>query len=376
MLSFLLISYSYPPSIGGVERQSHLLARSLVARGHRVRVVAARPEGSAARELLDGVEVTRVRAGSGGRLRRMTTFLWGLAVAVSRLGRDADVIQVQQILYPAAVVALLGRALSRPVVARNTGSGRFGGVQLMRTLPLGTVALGVVARLTTAIALNDEMAAEMRGAGFRWVVQIANGVEVPAPVTPAARREARRDIGVEAPVVLFLGRFDREKSPETLLAAWPRVRAARATLLVVGDGPLRPEVEGLASSLGELSRPIRLCGPTADPSLYLRAADVVVVPSASEGMSNVLLEAMAHGLPVVATDIAGNREVLVHPELGALVAPGDPAALARAVDRWLEDPAAAAKAGGSARTHVAERYGVDRMVSAYERLFVALADSR
>lgn len=375
-MNIVLVSYAYPPSIGGLERQSHLLARSLVARGHRVRVIALHRAGTPRREVLDGVEVRRVPAGSGGRWSRMATFLVGVTAALVALGRTADVIQVQQVLHPAAAVSLVGRSLLRPVIARNSGSGRFGGVQLMRRLPLGRLSLGIVARLATGVALNGEMADEMREAGFRKVVRIPNGVEIPPETTPASRQDARERLGLRGPMVLFLGRLDEEKGADALLRAWASVATSSATLLVVGDGPARDQLRALAASLGEPAASIRFCGATTDPDLYLRAADVVVVPSASEGMSNVLLEAMAHARPVIASDVAGAREVIERPELGMLVPVGAARALAEAIDRMLSDGAAASRAGRAAREHVAARYRVDAMVTAYEHLYREVAHRR
>lgn len=341
-----------------------------------MRVITARMKSAPLREVIDGVEITRIAAGSGGRWQRMGTFLLGLVATVVPLGRVSDVIQVQQILYPAAVVAVAGGVLRRPVVARNTGSGRFGGVTLMRSLPFGTLALSLVARSCTAVSLNAEMTAEMRAAGFRRIVAIPNGVDIPPEVTPGSRREARERLRVDGPVAVYIGRLDVEKAPHVVVHAWRAVRAAGATLLVVGDGPARSELEALAASLGERSVSIRFCGPTDEPGLYLRAADILVLPSASEGLSNVLLEAMAHAVPVIASDVAGNREVIERPDLGVLVAPGDAIAFASAIDRWLADPAAASLSGRAAREHVAARYALGSMVTAYEQLYAGLAGRR
>jgi glycosyltransferase involved in cell wall biosynthesis len=280
---------------------------------------------------------------------------------------------VQQVLHPAAAVSLVGRVLSRPVVARNSGSGYSGGVQLIRRLPLGKLSLGIVARVAIGVALNSEMVEEMREAGFRRIVRIPNGVDLPAEITPAGRREARDALGLQGQSVLFLGRLDEEKGAETLIRAWPLVETTGVTLLVVGDGPVRAGLLDLAASLGAGAASIRFCGETTDPGLFFRAADVVVVPSKAEGMSNVLLEAMAHGRPVIASDIAGARDVIDRPEVGILFAAGSSRALAEAIDRVLGDEPAAARMGRAAREHVAARFSVHAMVSAYERLYMEVS---
>lgn len=370
-MNVLLVSYSYPPSIGGLERQSHLLARSLVQRGHRVRVIAARVPGSTRLEILDGVVVTRVSGGHGSRWQRMLTFLAGLSIETLRSGRWADVIQVQQALYPAAVATILAALLRRPSVVRNAGSGPSGAVRLMRSLPLGTVALRLIVRSSAAVALNRQMADEMRSVGFRRIVRILNAVEVPPPATPDDRARSRARLGLSGPTVLFLGRLEPEKSVEVLLRSWPLVRAP-ASLLVVGDGPCRSDLVALASALGLSPERVRFCGPTAEPATYLCAADVLVLPSAGEGLSNVLLEAMAYGLPVIASDIPGNREVIDQPSLGVLVPWGNVAPLAHAIDELFDDPARRRAIAAAGREHVRSRHSVDAMVSAYERLYGTL----
>jgi glycosyltransferase involved in cell wall biosynthesis len=369
MIRLLLVSYYYPPSIGGVERQSHLLARKLVERGHQVQVVCATQPGAPRRELLDGVCIERVTAGRGSRWTKMAMYLSAMGAAALRLGRDADVIQVQQALYPAAAMVPIARLLGKPLVVRNAGSGRFGAMQLMGRLPLGPTALGVAARGSTGVALNDEMRDEMGKAGFRRIALIPNGVELPPATTPAARASAQARLAVTSPVILCVGRLEAEKGIGLLVDAWRRVRRP-ATLLIVGDGPDREQLARAASGTSA-----RFRGATADVSGYLEAADLFVLPSASEGISNALLEAMAAGLPVVATDVAGNRQVIRSRDHGVLV-PHDAAAMASALDALIADPASAARIGAAARQHVANGWHVDRMVDAYERLYQSVRPAR
>ncbi|MBI4346373.1 MAG: glycosyltransferase family 4 protein, partial [Elusimicrobia bacterium] len=359
----LLVSYLYPPSIGGVERQSHLLARALVERGHSVRVVTSRiPASSPARERLHGVEIIRVPRGTGGRLRRTVTFLAAAALASIPWARWADVVQVQQALFPAATTALIARALGRPVVVRNSSSGPYGAVQLMRRLPLGRAALAIVARSSTLVALNADMVEELRLVGPARVVRIASGVEAAPEVTDAERSGLRAELGVPGGLVLYLGRLDEEKGVATLIRAWGLSAAERTELLVVGDGPSQAELVSLAARIGPRSRSIRFVGPTHEPGRYVRAADVLVLPSRSEGIANAGLEAMASGVPVVATDIGGNRELIAGPGLGTLVVPDDPRALARAIDDALLEPAAARARARAAREHVRAHHAIEGMV--------------
>ena len=213
----LISSYFYPPSLGGVERQTQLLARGLVARGHEVRVIAAQPaagERGPARETDGGVQIRRLDLGPGERWTRMGGYLARLSAALLAERGFAQVVQVQQVFYPAAVAALLGPALRAPLVVSNRGSGPEGGVGVMRASPLGPAVLSILRRWAAAcVVINGEMEEELLGAGFapERLVRIANGVALPA-LDAAARAESRRALGVgERLVVLFLARLEPVK---------------------------------------------------------------------------------------------------------------------------------------------------------------------
>lgn len=325
-------------------------------------MVSARFGDAPEHERLDGVEVERVSPGAGSRWAKMGTYLAGMLARTARWRGEVDVIQVQQALYPAAAMALVAPLLRRPLVVRNAGSGVAGAVGTMGRLPLGSFGLHLIARAATCVSLSDEMTGEMERAGFRRLVCIPNAAVLPAPTSAAARAEARAALGVSGRVVLFVGRLEAEKGVDLLLSAWRRLDVP-ATLLVVGDGPERSRLEALASNT------VRFCGMVRDVSRHLQAADLFALPSPSEGLSNALLEAMAAGLPAVATEVGGNRQVIARPELGLLVPPGDPDAFATALRTLIVDEPKAAAMGVAARDHVAARFSVATMVDAYERLY-------
>src|SRR5439155_27130265 len=134
---------------------------------------------------------------------------------------------------------------------------------------------------------------------------------------------------------------------------------------VAGQGEQRPELERLISELS-LSNRFELIGPVSDVPAFLAAVDVAVLPSHAEGMSNALLEYMAAGRSVVATDVGANGHLLRGGELGVLVPPNDPAALAAALGRLLAEPARAAWLGAVARRHVQAHYSRDAMRRRFE----------
>jgi glycosyltransferase involved in cell wall biosynthesis len=186
----------------------------------------------------------------------------------------------------------------------------------------------------------------------------------------SALRE-RLGLGEGARVILAVGRLSREKGHADLVRALGRLRASEPAidfrLLVVGDGPEREAVETEARAQGVADRLI-FAGHVSDVRPFYALADVLALPSHSEGSPNVLLEAMAVGLPVAATSVGGVPEIVSDEESALLVAPHDAAALGAALARLLKDEELARRLAANARSLVAAHYTPD----AYARSLIEL----
>lgn len=170
-------------------------------------------------------------------------------------------------------------------------------------------------------------------------------------------------------VVLTIGRLSREKAQADLLRAFSRLAdAGAARLVVVGDGPERAGLERLASERG-LNGRVVFAGQTSDVAPFYAAAHVFALPSHSEGSPYVLLEAMAAGLPVVATSVGGVPEIVADGESALLVAPRDEEALASALGRLLSDPALARALASKASGLAATRYAPETQLRSLARLY-------
>lgn len=208
------------------------------------------------------------------------------------------------------------------------------------------------------------------GIPARKVTHICNGVDTDR-FLPGDRDAARRAIGVPdgLAVVGTVGRLDPVKDHMGLIRAFAEGVAYRAAILViVGDGPTRPELAELVRTLGIEDR-VRLLGERADIPLVLRALDLFVLPSVGEGISNAILEAMATGLPVVATRVGGNGELVSDGLTGRLIEPRSTAALAQAIRQYLDDPVLGKMHGRAARDRAERDFSLERMLAGYADLY-------
>jgi L-malate glycosyltransferase len=216
------------------------------------------------------------------------------------------------------------------------------------------------------VVANSRAAAERlrhEGVPARKIAVVPNGLDASRflPRTPRARR--RR--------IVVVANLRAEKGHDVLIDAAPAILRQRpdAEFEFVGGGGERDALIARARERGVLDR-IAFAGHCADVAAKLASADVFVLPSRSEAFPNAVLEAMAAGLPIVASAVGGIRELLVHEQTGVLVPPDRPDALVQQICRLLDDDAAAGRLGQSARADARARYSFDRMVAQFEALYL------
>lgn len=222
------------------------------------------------------------------------------------------------------------------------------------------------------VSEGERLDGQRAGVAGPWMV-IENGVDTERfrPPTSAERASARDRFGGDGPVVVCVGRLVAAKGHDVLLDGWPAVRRAvpDARLVLAGDGPHRSTLEAVDTP------GVTLLGDVADVLPVLWAADVVVFPTRTEALSLALLEAMAAGRSIVATDVGGTRSALAG-GCGGVVAPGSAAALAAAIVERLADPALRATEGELARVRAEERFSEGRWLDEMADLAVRAAGSR
>lgn len=205
------------------------------------------------------------------------------------------------------------------------------------------------------------------------LVCIPNGVDTQrfAPLPQAGRTAVRAELGFASHDLLVgcVANLYPVKRHSDLVEAFAEVHSAlpETRLLFIGDGPLRSELEGQIAHHG-LGDVVRLLGDRDDIASLLPILDVFVLASSSEGLSNAILEAQACALPVIATRVGGNPE-LVGDDCGRLVAPAQPAALAAAMLELLRDPALRSRLGAAARARLEPKHSLQGMVNSYLCLY-------
>jgi sugar transferase (PEP-CTERM/EpsH1 system associated) len=237
------------------------------------------------------------------------------------------------------------------------------------------------------VALSHGLESYLRervGVPAARVTHIYNGVDTGRFHPAAAGKAPIPGCPFAAPELFLLGtvgRMEAVKDSVNLARAFvaalglaPRARE-RLRLVMVGDGPQRDEAERIvnAAGAGDLAW---FAGERSDVPDILRGLDCFALPSLAEGISNTILEAMASGLPVVATRVGGNADLMVEGLTGRLVPRADSAALAGAIAGYLADPVAARRHGRAGRRHVEQHFSLERMVRRYERLYLDLLRGR
>ena len=197
---------------------------------------------------------------------------------------------------------------------------------------------------------------------------------------PGARQEARRKFGLppESFLIGSVGRLVVIKDQATLLRA-AEVLCARGVdvrVAIAGTGPEETRLRQLADATQSLAGRVHFLGACSNVEDLMRSLDVFVLPSVSEGMSNTLLEAMACGLPVVATRVGGNPEIVEDGVSGLLCAAGDANELARLIESLVNRPELRQSLGGAARQSVTSKFSLEKMISDYRDLYLELAHQR
>ena len=372
------VTGAYFPEISAAAVQCRAVAAALDGRARFSVLTTAVDRSLPAAERVEAVDVHRVPV-DVRRARSKAFAAARLAAAVVAAGRTCDVVHVHGVSQKNVPVVLLARLLRKPIVLTLHTAGQD---EPAIVRGRGRLAYWALRSSDLILCVSPDLARKCREAGVpeRRLRLTPNGVDV-TRFRPADRDEKaalKRALGwpVSQPAVLFVGFFSRDKRPDLLYRAWQHVTNAgvRSTLVYVGakgsgyyeiDASLVSRIRQQSTEAGRAGDVLAI-EPTNEIEQCFRAADVYVLPSVREANPLALLEAMAAGLPTIATRLPGATDVLIEDGAnGRLVPPDDEAALAEAMRDLLTCESRAAALGARARQTATDRYDIRRTAEAW-----------
>ena len=379
--NLLMIIGLFHPIVGGAEKVCQTLSKRFMEQGISVTILTQYCDGMPEHEVIDGVPVYRKMKGwhPFG-----TVYMFSVLSFLIKNRRRFDVIQCFGLFLFIPPAVLIKYFCDKKVVLRLLCSGDCGDFAGIKQLTLKRLIIAAAKRCDRIIYLSQDIRHELLEHHFppEKLVCIPNGVDVErfAPLKYSEHHGAQN--------ICFVGRLVKQKGLEFLIKAMGVVVAQEkdVTLLIVGSGEQRVYLEDLCRRL-KLDDHVAFVGGQEDVLFYYHQSWMVILPSESEGMSNVLLEAMACALPIVATDIGGNVELVgkrkkeMIParggryficENGILIPPQDVDALAEAIVHLLRNRDLSKSMGCSARKKVEESYSSNHVMSQYTSLYEAI----
>jgi glycosyltransferase involved in cell wall biosynthesis len=345
---------------GGLEYLAIQMSEHLQSRGIRSPIVVLTEGALVGEARRRGVDVFVMHKRKG--------FDVGLIFALRRLLRSEGV----QVLHSHNFAPLIYGSLAARLCGIGTVNTRHGRAAL-KTHPL------IWALTDRVVAVSEDARRELmrhnriRADKVRVIINAIDLTRYKAEGPPQPER--RRELGIPAHVPLcgIVGRLSAEKDHRTLLLALDVLRksGSLAHLVIVGGGPLEGELKSLVESLG-LSESVHFLGFRSDVAQLLPLFDVFVLSSTEEGISLTLIEAMAAGLPIVATRVGGNPEVVVEGETGVLIEAGQPEALASALESLLGDPDRRTRMGLRGREVATQRFDIKRLIDEYQAIYTEI----
>lgn len=357
---------------GGAEKVSIEVYRRLIQRGADVRVVSAIAGATEGEGEVAGIPTRVVRGKS------LAGVFGAQVLASRRLGRIArrmvgewtpDVIHASSIHFQGSITAArLARRHKIPLVT-TAHVGSVSALPLLTRIATSiyenTFGRFVLRSSARVIAVSRATAAHVRRLGARNVTVVANGVDHDRFAPPPQRPESPIEI-------VFVGRLIGNKGPAMALAAFSSLHHPTARLTFVGDGPNRRNLERAGAKIGDT---VRFLGHRGDVAEVLKAAHIVVRPSQTEGQSLAMLEAMASGVVVVASDIEANRELIQTGETGLLHRINNVIDLADALREAITNPVLRQNLAAAAHQH-ALRYSWDQCATETGAVLLAAANEK
>lgn len=372
----LMFCLYFPPQYSGAAKQALSLARQFRKMGHHVEFATVRWPDFAPETIVDDFVVHRLEQGQGKKHRELRLWSNLCRLLLSRRG-DFDILHSHGAYYTNCIIGPLARLFGQRSVAKaSLANDDLHGVG--KSLA-GKIHRSFLKKIDACIATSRDLEREFLTSGVSpdRVFYLPNGVDTERfrPAADGEKAELRRELGLpmENPIALSIGVFDRRKNIGWLMEQWAANNAFGTGSLLLAIGPRSREdgdgsfLAGLHELAFQFPSVLKIHEYVEDIERYYRAADFFVLPSYSEGLPNVMLEAMASGLPCLATAVSGTRELVIEGKTGWMFEPGNSQELASAIKKTAADNRLSL--GLEGRKLVQTRYSIEAVAKDYERLY-------
>jgi len=375
----MLVNHFPPLPTGGAERQAERLAAYMATQSIPTGVLTRREGGLPALEKRDGYKIYRLSQIGPGKMKTLTFTLSAIMLLLHK--RNAyDILHAHLAFSPAVAAAIAGKLIGKRIIVKFGNSAEFGDVQQSYKSWRGRLRMAILRRWADIIiTLDPQMEAEALADGFarERVLCMDNGIDAIEFNPCDNKAAAKQKLGLGPnPLVLYTGRFTLQKALPVLLKSFKQVLSSNPDLklILLGNGEEKGNLMSLAQELG-VAELVSFCDPVNDVRPYLDAADIFVLPSLAEGISNSLLEAMSAGLACIATNVGGNPIALENGNCGLLVAPGKVDEMSAALSKLGSHKDERSRLGNKARQRILDRYDFKVVGRQYSRLYEHLLEN-
>jgi glycosyltransferase involved in cell wall biosynthesis len=384
-----MVARQFFPIIGGTEVQAQTLSFGLLRKGVATEVVTRRfsKEWPTVEYITNSDDATqaslKVNRLPAPCIQAIGTFIYFIRLVIFLVFhiRQFDIIHIQRADAEVIVGAVVAKLFGKKTLCKIACSGEGGEIAALRQRRVKKLYLFALRHLDRVVAVSRDVRVELEEFGLQpnSIDDIPNGVDITRfkPLPVQMRVQVRTSLGwANDRVIVSMGRLAPQKGFDVLISAIRLIKDRHKDrdlkLVIVGEGPLLGQLRGQVESLGMLDSVI-FTGQVNEVVTYLQAADIFVLPSRFEGLSNALLEAMACGLPVIASRVSGNVDVIQANFNGLLVEPDSVDELATVIGRLVRDRALSVRLGTEARRTIQSHYSLEVVTDRYMTLYQELA---
>ncbi len=349
MKNITIVISSFYPKIGGSERQLQLVASELAKRGYNIEVITRKYKGLTSVDYINNIRVKRIPVIKNNKFLEKISFYINSIVYILKNRKNTDIFIASQTGSSAGIALTLKKFIKCKVFVRIAGS------ELLRFDDENLKFKKRFKNVDKFIILNDEMKNTLDKLEEKRVTKISNAV--------ICNNNTQKSGG---DYVLFCGRIEKVKGVDLLLETWVKLEknGFDIPLIIVGDGSQKSILENKYRYL----KRVNWVGMQSDTSKYYNNAKILINSSSYEGISNTILEAMSFGIPIIATNVGGNSE-LVKSMYNGLLIQRDIESLYNAIVNLYNDNDTLEKMGNNSKIIIKQNHEIQKIVNKYESLF-------